>query len=587
MTDPEASESLSPARPAATAEEVAEAARADAAKSLHLPFAPPEAEGFELSSEPGCKEGVAGRQARTLPVCQLLEDADGFDILAKLVFCGPHPRQGDEEEAVPSEICLIREWELGQFCRRSLRRCHREVVGKEWIRPEGDIRGENMKYICAFRVGLEDDDDFCLVKRLLGKAGCNMRGIADDCNAKVRLRGRGSGYLEGSTGLEADMPLHLHVSCVTFAEYAAAVKKVASLLQDLHQHYRRYCFSKCMQPPSVQWTVEEVRRDDLRLDQLSGGKAPASSGAATWPLATKRSVPSMTKAQPPWESTDPGAEQRGKACDGDGQTPRKDDQPFAVAPTSPAGRRAAARAGGARAAAEVSAAAREAQSRQRRDRDWRAQRIQEDWERAARKPGPNAPCGAGMLTRLPTDAALTVAPGRAPIGAFETYRSEGTAKREEAKKGKGKGGKVKELQEKESKERSSGRQSKGPEKPALVAQSFAEAMKKPAVPEPPSPVSTTTLTASPGTGSCLSTVSACASPEAEHSASECNPRDQLQTNLDPADSAAGIRRRCSAAPRGPPGTWFPEDPSKKELDELYGPLPMAPSMPALEGVPTD
>ena len=28
--------------------------------------------------------------------------------------------------------------------------------------------------------------------------------------------------------------------------------------------------------PKVQWTVEEVRRDDLRLDQLSGGKARLS-----------------------------------------------------------------------------------------------------------------------------------------------------------------------------------------------------------------------------------------------------------------------------------------------------------------------
>ncbi|CAE7438253.1 KHDC4 [Symbiodinium sp. CCMP2592] len=584
MTGPEASAPLSPVSAVATAEEVAEAAWADAAKSLHpAMIAPPQAERFELSSEPGCQKGVAGRQAcfcRTLPVGQLLEDADGYDILAKLVFCGPHPRQGDEEEAVPSEICLIREWELGQL-RRGLRRCHREVVGRGWIQPEGDIRGENMKYICTFRVGLEDDDEFCLVKRLLGKAGCNMRRIADECNAKVRLRGRGSGYLEGSTGLEADMALYLHVSCVTFAEYAAAVKKVASLLQDLHQHYRRYCFSKGMQPPAVQWTVEEVRRDDLRLDKLSGGKAPASSGAATWPLA-KRSVPSMTKAQSPSESTDPGVEQRGEGCDGDEQTPRKDDQPFAVVPSTPIGRRAAARAGGARAAAEVSAAAREAQSRQRRDRDWRAQRIQEDWERASRKPGRNAPRGAGTLTRLPADAALTVMPGIAPIGAFETSRSEGAAKREEAKKGKGKGGKGKELQEKESKEPSSGRQSKGPD-------SFAEATKKPAVPqEPPSPVSTTTLTASPGTGSYLSTFSACASPEAEQSTSECNatdPRDQLPTNLELADSAAGTRRPWSAAPRGPPGTWF--SPTKKELDDLYAPLPMAPSMPALEGVPTD
>ena len=109
------------------------------------------------------------------------------------------------------------------------------------------------------------------------KAGCNMRRIADSCNAKafspfllhheasnesgwscsrthgfqVRLRGNGSGFLEGSHKLEAghwwpfweallsasqlnfqaDMPLQLHVSCTDYADYAPALVTMSTWLR--------------------------------------------------------------------------------------------------------------------------------------------------------------------------------------------------------------------------------------------------------------------------------------------------------------------------------------------------------------------
>ncbi|CAE7274603.1 unnamed protein product [Symbiodinium necroappetens] len=99
-----------------------------------------------------------------------------------------------------------------------------------------------------------------------------MRRIADDCNAKVRLRGIGSGFLEGSDGKEANMPLQLNVSCTEYADYAgkpsmstevsavdqapysanhAISQSVATLLRDLYKHYRRYARSKGMEPPDA------------------------------------------------------------------------------------------------------------------------------------------------------------------------------------------------------------------------------------------------------------------------------------------------------------------------------------------------
>ena len=71
--------------------------------------------------------------------------------------------------------------------------------------------------------GLEDDEEFCLVKRILGKGGNNMRRIAEDCNAKVRLRGIGSGFLEGAEGKEANMPLQLNVRCTEWRAQVTAL----------------------------------------------------------------------------------------------------------------------------------------------------------------------------------------------------------------------------------------------------------------------------------------------------------------------------------------------------------------------------
>jgi len=124
------------------------------------------------------------------------------------------------------------------------------------------------KYICLFEVGLKDDDQFCLVKRILGKSGLNMRRITEQTCAKVRLRGHASGFLEGSDHKEADIPLQINVSCTDFHDYTSAVQGVGILLEDLYRHYRRFCRSKDMRCPDLQVNMREIRRDDLGINWL-------------------------------------------------------------------------------------------------------------------------------------------------------------------------------------------------------------------------------------------------------------------------------------------------------------------------------
>ena len=145
-------------------------------------------------------------------------------------------------------------------------------MGRRLLLPEGDQNSYNPKFICAFPIGLEDDEEFCLVKRIIGKGGNNMRRIAQDYNAKLRLRGFGSGYLEGVDRIEANVPLQLNVSCVNFDDYCGAVQQVENLLNGMYKHYRRYARSKNMEVPELKVTVEEVRRRDLPADALGPPK---------------------------------------------------------------------------------------------------------------------------------------------------------------------------------------------------------------------------------------------------------------------------------------------------------------------------
>jgi len=319
------------------------------------------------------------------------------------------------------------------------------------IAPRGEIDDDNQKFICVFQIGLDDDEEFCLVKRILGKAGNNMRRIAEECSAKVRLRGIGSGFLEGSDGREANMPLQLNVSCTDFDSYQGAVDRVSTLLKDLYKHYRRYARSRGMEVPDVKVSLEEVRRDDLAMDLLSqkAQRSPSQRERDRRQREKERQVIREIEREKERKK-----EMERKAADGDdsgGEAPRgssrrqhsrerlKDDEKEkAVAkakalptvlpsglpvPTTPAGRRLAAKAGGAEAAAIVSAVARqqerEERDKLRKERDDQREREREErerkkWEaaeRAANRAGRSSlrgkPSAGGPVGGVPPPAGET------------------------------------------------------------------------------------------------------------------------------------------------------------------------------------
>jgi hypothetical protein len=102
------------------------------------------------------------------------------------------------------------------------------------------------KYTCRFDIQIENDKEFHVARRIIGQKGSNMKRIVKQAgfDAKLRLRGRGSGFLEGSQKQESQEPLHLCVSCKEYEGYRSAVDQVEELLREIYRDFKDYCIMK-------------------------------------------------------------------------------------------------------------------------------------------------------------------------------------------------------------------------------------------------------------------------------------------------------------------------------------------------------
>eukprot|EP00927_Polykrikos_kofoidii_P061877 TRINITY_DN56700_c0_g1_i1.p1 TRINITY_DN56700_c0_g1~~TRINITY_DN56700_c0_g1_i1.p1 ORF type:complete len:631 (+),score=127.01 TRINITY_DN56700_c0_g1_i1:40-1932(+) len=97
------------------------------------------------------------------------------------------------------------------------------------------------KFTCRFLIGIENDKDFNVVRRIIGQNGAHMKRIFGQTEAKLRLRGKGSGYFEGANQRESSEPLQLCISCTMPDGYRAAVTLAEELLEDVYAEYRVFC----------------------------------------------------------------------------------------------------------------------------------------------------------------------------------------------------------------------------------------------------------------------------------------------------------------------------------------------------------
>lgn len=113
------------------------------------------------------------------------------------------------------------------------------------------------KYTCRFLIGIENDKEFQVARRLIGSKGSNMKKIVQQTDAKLRLRGVGSGYFEGSGQKESSEPLQLCISCTNSEGYKTAVRLTQDLLSKVHDEYRQYCHDNGRPIPDLQINLSE------------------------------------------------------------------------------------------------------------------------------------------------------------------------------------------------------------------------------------------------------------------------------------------------------------------------------------------
>jgi len=113
---------------------------------------------------------------------------------------------------------------------------------------------------CQFMIGIEEEPQFQVKRKVLGPHGHNMKAIAEKTGAKLRLRGRGSGFLEGPEQREASDPLMLCVSAPDACSYGESVRLLRKLLEGVHESFRGFCKRAGQPAPDLRIDVHEGPR---------------------------------------------------------------------------------------------------------------------------------------------------------------------------------------------------------------------------------------------------------------------------------------------------------------------------------------
>ncbi|KAJ3178752.1 hypothetical protein HDU87_003307 [Geranomyces variabilis] len=88
-------------------------------------------------------------------------------------------------------------------------------------------------------VGIEPDRNFNVRPKIVGPQGQYVKHIQQETQTKVQLKGRGSGFIEHDTGMEANDALHIHVTGFSEQGVEAAKKLCEDLIDTVKLDYQR------------------------------------------------------------------------------------------------------------------------------------------------------------------------------------------------------------------------------------------------------------------------------------------------------------------------------------------------------------
>jgi KH domain len=93
---------------------------------------------------------------------------------------------------------------------------------------------------------MEPIPGFNLRAQVVGHGGSYVKHIQQETRCRVQIKGRGSGFMEHSTGAESDEPMYLHVAGPDPKEVTKAKELCEDLLGNVREQYERF---KANPPP--------------------------------------------------------------------------------------------------------------------------------------------------------------------------------------------------------------------------------------------------------------------------------------------------------------------------------------------------
>jgi len=162
----------------------------------------------------------------------------GFSHLGQMPGIPGLPQGMSYNTTMPGAPVLPTSMGMHGACGASERQPFGAVGGGDAKPPH--VKGQK-KFTCRFLIGIENDKEFQVARRLIGSKGANMKRIVRVTEAKLRLRGQGSGYFEGAGQKESSEPLQLCVSCTSQEGYKTAVRQVEELLNKVYEEYQQWC----------------------------------------------------------------------------------------------------------------------------------------------------------------------------------------------------------------------------------------------------------------------------------------------------------------------------------------------------------
>ncbi len=118
-------------------------------------------------------------------------------------------------------------------------------------------------------IDMEPVPGFNLRAQVVGHGGSYVKHIQQETRCRVQIKGRGSGFMEHSTGAESDEPMYLHVAGPDPKEVQKAKELCEDLLGNVREQYERF---KANPPPQRMESYTDGYGANANNNSYGGGR---------------------------------------------------------------------------------------------------------------------------------------------------------------------------------------------------------------------------------------------------------------------------------------------------------------------------